>query len=164
MRDVTTKVIWNGGLKFTGYNAEGHATSFDGDKKTAATPVEILLEALGACSAVDVVVILEKSRTPAARLEVSLAGNRHDPEPRYFTDTTVRFDIWGADIRPETVRRAINLSFTKYCSVYHSLRGDLKLQPEYRIHAPGAEATGEYLAIEMGVPTGELGEIQQSSV
>jgi putative redox protein len=106
---------------------------------------------------VDVVVILEKSRTPAQRLEVTLAGNRHDPEPRYFIEAIVRFDIWGEEIRPETVKRAINLSFTKYCSVYHSLRGDLKLQPEYRIHSPNAEATGEYHAVEMGVPTGELG-------
>lgn len=157
MSDVTTKIIWNNGLKFTGFNAGGHETVFDGDKQTAASPVEILLEALGACSAVDVVVILEKSRTPAQRLEVTLAGKRHEPEPRYFTEAVVRFDIWGEGIRPETVRRAINLSFTKYCSVYHSLRGDMKLQPEYRIHAPEAEAAGEYLAIEMGVPTGELG-------
>ena len=157
MSDVTTKVIWKSGLKFTGLNADRHETVFDGDKKAAATPVEILLEALGACAAVDVVVILEKSRTPAERLEVTLSCKRHDPEPRYLTEATVRFDIWGEGIRPETVRRAINLSFTKYCSVYHSLRGDLKLQPEYRIHAPDAEAAGEYLAIEMGVPTGELG-------
>ena len=157
MSDVTTKLIWNGGLKFTGQNADGQETVFDGNKKEAASPVEILLEALGACSAIDVVVILEKSRTPAARLEVTLAGNRHDPEPRYLVEAAVRFDIWGEGIRPETVKRAINLSFTKYCSVYHSLRGDLKLQPEYRIHAPDADAAGDYHTIEMGVPTGELG-------
>lgn len=157
MSDLTTKVIWNSGLKLTGFNATGHETVFDGDKQAAASPVEILLAALGACAAIDVVLILEKSRTPAARLEVTLAGQRHEPEPRYLTEATVRFDIWGEGIRPETVRRAINLSFTKYCSVYHSLRGDLKLQPEYRLHAPEAAATGEYLAVEMGVPTGELG-------
>src|ERR1043166_2023057 len=103
MSDVSTKVIWSGGLKFTGINANGHATSLDGDKKDAPTPVELLLEALGACSAVDVVVILEKSRTPAQRLEVTLTGQRHEPEPRYFTEALVRFDIWGEDIRPETV-------------------------------------------------------------
>ena len=54
------------------------------------------------------------------------------------------------------VARAINLSLGKYCSVYHSLRTDLKLQAEYRIHAAGAEASGDYEIVEMSVPTGEL--------
>lgn len=156
MSNVITKVSWNSGQQFTGTNASGHETVFDGNRQAGASPVEILLEALGACAGIDVVVILEKSRTPAQRLEITLEGNRHDPEPRYYSDAIVRFDIWGEGIRPETVTRAINLSFTKYCSVYHSLRGDLKLQPEFRLHAPDAEAAGVYQIVEMGVPTGEL--------
>ena len=158
MSNVTTKLIWQSGLQFTGVNAGGHETIIDGDKQAGPSPVELLLEALGACAAIDVVMILEKSRTPATRLEVTLSGARHEPEPRYFTDAQVRFDIWGAGIRPETTARAIQLSFTKYCSVYHSLRGDLKLQPEFRLHAPEAEAVGAYTVVEMGVPTGELSE------
>lgn len=156
MGNITTKVTWNGELRFTGASAKGHEIVLDGNTQVGPSPVEILLEALGACAAVDVVLILEKSRTPAQKLEVTLTGNRHEPEPRYFTDAVMRFDIWGAGIRPETVTRAINLSITKYCSVYHSLRGDLKLQPEFRLHAPEAEAAGEYHVVEMGVPTGDL--------
>lgn len=157
MGNVTTKVTWNGKLRFTGTNAKGHETVMDGDTQAGPSPVEILLEALAACAAVDVVLILEKSRTPAQKLEVTLTGNRHEPEPRYYTDAVMRFDIWGAAIRPETVTRAINLSITKYCSVYHSLRADLKVQPEFRLHAPEAEAAGDYHVVEMGVPTGDLG-------
>ena len=156
MSNVTTKLVWQGGLQFLGTNAKGHQTLLDGKTEAAASPVEILLETLGACTAIDVVVILEKSRTPAQHIEVAMIGERHDPEPRYYTSVNVRFDVWGEGIRTETLTRAISLSFTKYCSVYHSLRSDLKLQPEYRLHAPGAEASGEYLAVEMGVPTGEL--------
>lgn len=156
MATVTTKLTWNSGLQFTGTNAKGMETIFDGNTANAASPVEILLEALGACTGIDVVLILEKSRTPATRIEIALTGERHDPEPRYFTEATVRFDIWGTGIRPETVARAINLSFTKYCSVFHSLRGDLKVHPEFRLHAADAEAAGDYKSVEMGVPTGEL--------
>ena len=156
MSDVAVKVNWEGGLRFKGTNANGAETLFDGDEQSAATPVEILLEALGACSAVDVVVILEKQRTPAARLEVSLAGNRHTPEPRYFTEVQLQFDVWGEGLKPEKVARAISLSIGKYCSVYHSLRADLKVQPTFRIHASGAEAAGDYQAVEMAAPTGEL--------
>ena len=63
MADVTTKVSWNGELSFTGTNSKGHQTMFDGDKRAAASPVEILLEALGACMAIDLVLVLEKSGT-----------------------------------------------------------------------------------------------------
>ena len=156
MSDVTTTLVWDGGLKFIGTNAQGHSTVFDGKTGVAASPVEILLEALGACTAVDVVIVLEKRRTPVTRLEVTLAGDRHSPEPRYFTAARLRFDVWGADIKPEAVARALRLSFTKYCSVYHSLRSDLVLQPAFRIHAEGAAAAGEYIMLEMAAPTGEL--------
>jgi putative redox protein len=157
MSDITNKLVWNGALRFTGRSANGHEIIIDGNREGGASPMEILLEALGACSAIDLVVILEKSRTPAQRLEVTLAADRRASEPRYFTTARVRFDVWGIGIRPEAVARAIKLSFSKYCSVYHSLRSDLKLQPEYRLHAPDAAAEGEYQLVEIGVPTGELG-------
>jgi putative redox protein len=148
MSDVSVKLNWDGEMRFTGVNAAGHETLIDGNKKAAASPVEILLEALGACTGVDVVLILEKMRTPAARLEISLEGNRQQTEPRYYTEVRLRFDIWGDGINPDKLERAIRLSIEKYCSVYHSLRPDLKTVAEFRLHAPGAEAAGEYQLVE----------------
>jgi putative redox protein len=153
---VSVQLEWNGGLKFTGTNARGQAIVLDGDKEAGASPVELLLEALGACAAVDVVVILDKVRTPATKLTVTVEGERHSPEPRYFTDARLRFDVWGADINPDKLARAINLSLSKYCSVYHSLRADLKVQSEFRIHAPETEAGGEYQFVAMITPPGEI--------
>ena len=66
------------------------------------------------------------------------------------------FDVWGDGITPDKLVRAINLSISKYCSVYHSLRDDLKLRPQFRIHATGAEASGDYQVVEMAPPTTEL--------
>jgi putative redox protein len=134
MSDVTVKLNWNGGMEFTAANASGHQTLIDGDKKAAPSPVELLLEALGACTAIDVVLILQKMRTPATRLEVTIDGNRRQTDPKSYTDVRVRFDVWGDEIKPEKLARAINLSFEKYCSVYHSLRPDLKVETEYHIH------------------------------
>jgi putative redox protein len=151
MSDVTVKLNWNGGSAFTGLNSSGHETVIDGDKKSGASPVELLLEALGACSAIDVVIIMEKVRTPLQRLEVTLEGLRHSPEPRYYTDVRVNFDAWGEEINPDKLARAIYLSFAKYCSVYHSLRPDMKLQTGFRIHSSGAEAGGEYQPVEIRV-------------
>jgi putative redox protein len=136
MSEVTVKLHWNGGMKFTAANASGQQTVIDGDKETAASPVELLLEALGACTGIDVVLILEKMRTPATRLEVSIDGNRRPTEPKYYTDLRVRFDVWGEALKPDKLERAINLSFEKYCSIYHTLRPDLKVETEFHIHAP----------------------------
>lgn len=156
MSDVTVKLNWNGGEKFTGVNDSGVETVIDGDRLQGASPVELLVEALAACVSIDVVVILEKMRTPATKFEVTTEGNRHSPEPRYLTDARMRFDVWGDGINPAKLARAINLSISKYCSVYHSLRSDLRLRPEFRVHATGQPAAGEYQVAEMAAPTSEL--------
>jgi putative redox protein len=156
MSDMTVKLNWISGSRFTGVNAGGVETAIDGDRRSGASPVELLLEALGACLAIDVVSILAKMRMPAEKLEVNLEADRHSPEPRYVTGVRILFDVWGNGINPDKLARAINLSISKYCSVYHSLRGDMKLQPQFRIHSTGAEASGEYQAVEMATPTSEL--------
>ncbi|MBO0857086.1 MAG: OsmC family protein [Chloracidobacterium sp.] len=156
MSDLTAKLKWDGGFRFTGVNADGIDTVLDGNKQSGASPVELLLEALGACSAIDVVSILEKVRTPAAKFEVTLEADRNRTEPRYLTSVKMLFDVWGSGIAPDKLVRAINLSISKYCSVYHSLRDDLKLQSLYRIHATGAEASGVYQEVEMAPPTSEF--------
>ena len=156
MSDLTAKLKWDGGFRFTGVNAGGIETVIDGNKQSGASPVELLLEALGACSAIDVVSILEKMRTPAAKFVLSLEADRNQTEPRYLTGVKMLFDVWGDGIAPDKLVRAINLSISKYCSVYHSLRDDLKLQPLFRIHAAGAEASGDYQVVEMAPPTSEL--------
>src|SRR6266542_4259097 len=127
MSDLTVKLNWNGGLRFTGVNAGGIETAIDGDSQSGASPVELLLEA-----------------------------DRHRPEPRYLTNAQMSFDVWGDEVTPDKLVRAINLSISKYCSVYHSLRDDLKLQSQFRIHATGAEASGDYQVVEMAPPTSEL--------
>lgn len=151
MSDVKVKVNWSGDLKFTGVNSNGHETILDGNKATGASPVEILLEAVGACSAVDVVTILDKQRTPASRLEITVGGDRHNPEPRYFTRIEMNFDIWGEGLKAEKVARAIDLSIVKYCSVFQSLRKDIAFSAGFRLHSPGAEAAGEYLPVDLSV-------------
>jgi putative redox protein len=147
MSDLTTKLNWNGGLKFIGVNRKGMETAFDGNTEAAASPMEILLESLGACTAIDVVLILEKQRTPLEKFEISLEADRHSPEPRYYTAVRVKFDLWGDNLQIDKVARAIALSVEKYCSVFHSLRKDMQLQPEFRIHPPTAAAAGEYQAV-----------------
>jgi putative redox protein len=156
MNDLAVKLIWNGWSRFTCVNAGGVETAIDADEESGASPVELLLEALGACASADVVSILKMMQTPAAKFEVYLEADRHWTEPRYLTGARMLFDVWGDGITPDKLVRAINLSISKYCSVYHSLRDDLKLRPQFRIHATGAEASGDYQVVEMAPPTTKL--------
>ena len=146
MTDISTSLKWNGELKFTGHNAKGFETDFDGNTQTSPSPMEVLLESVGSCSAIDVVLILQKMREPLTGVEVKLDGDRQAVEPRYFHTIRARFDLWG-ELSAEKVERAINLSFSKYCSVFHSLRSDLKLFAEYRLHSQNTTAAGEYVSL-----------------
>lgn len=152
MATVTTHLTWDGELQFTGKTASGLTTVMDGNRQAGASPMELLLEATGGCSAIDVVLILQKMRLNLARLEVSLDGERNETEPKYYTNITMRFDVWGEELSADKVARAINLSIGKYCSVFHSLRKDLQFAAEYRLHAAGAEATGDYQAVAFTAP------------
>lgn len=156
MEKVDVKLNWTGGKAFTATNMTGCEIVMDGRKEAGPSPMDLLLQALGGCSAIDIVVIMEKVRTPLSRFEMTIEGLRNGTDPKYYTEAVLRFDVWGEGINPDKLNRAINLSIFKYCSVYHSLRTDLKLRAEYRIHQEGAEAAGDYQAVEMSVPTGEL--------
>lgn len=156
MGDVTVKLNWTGGQAFSAVNSSGVETVFDGNRQTGASPVEVLMEALGACSAIDVVIIMEKVKTPLQKLEVVVDGDRRATEPRYIESAQIAFDAWGDGVNPDKLARAINLSIGKYCSVFHSLRTDLKLVAKFRLHPVDAAASGDYQEVEMSVPTGEL--------
>jgi putative redox protein len=156
MSDLTVKLNWNGGSRFTCVNAGGIGTAIDAGKQSGASPAELLLEALGACASVDVVSILEEMRTPAAKFEVTLEADHYRTDPSYLIGARVLFDVWGERVTPDKLVCAINLSISKYCSVFHPLRDDLKLWPQFRIHATGAEASGNYQVIEMAPPPTEI--------
>ena len=147
MSQTGARIIWNGGARFSGIDNRGLETAIDGDHKTAPSPVDLLLESIGSCAAVDVVVILEKVRTPASRLEVTVDVERHSPSPRYIVSMRIRFDIWGDEIRPEKAARAIQLSIVKYCTVFTSLRSDIQTTLECRLHQTGSEPTGDYFVV-----------------
>jgi len=152
MANVTTKLTWQGDLKFTGQSAKGFETLMDGNTQVAASPMELLLESIGGCSAIDVVLILQKMREPLAHVEVVLTGERNETEPKYYKAIVARFEVWGEGLSADKVARAINLSIAKYCSVFHSLRKDLQFTAEYRLHAAGTEATGDYQTVELTSP------------
>jgi putative redox protein len=131
------EVVWEGGMRYRGGPAGGPTLVVDGERKASPSPVDTLVVALASCSAIDVVDYLEKRRTPAASLSVSVRFSRAPSPPRRLTDATLAFRVATTSPR-EHVERAIQLSFDKYCSVANSLAPDTRLDWTLEIE-PAAE-------------------------
>ena len=134
----TATVKWMGGEEFLATTPSGHAVAFDADGKhnAAPGPMEMLLGALGACSSVDVVVILAKKRQKLASLEVDVAGERATDPPRVWTKIDMVYRLTG-ELDEKAVRDAIELSQNKYCSVAAMLGKTAKIAYRYEITKSG---------------------------
>jgi putative redox protein len=106
------------GLRFVGGTSSGHAVMFDNEEgDSAARPTEVLLAALGACAAMDVLSILRKKQEPVASYHVRVEGDQRDEHPRVFTEVRMVHEVEGASVSVAAVRRAIELAATRYCSI-----------------------------------------------
>jgi putative redox protein len=118
---------WRQDLRFEGGEPGGPQVTVDGDNAAAPGPMLTLLLAAGACTGSDVVAILQKMRVPFERLTIEAAGVRREQEPRRYVSIHLEYRIGGDGIDPAKVRRAIELSLEKYCSVIHSLTPDIAI-------------------------------------
>lgn len=122
---VTLK--WRDNQVFEGGGAGRPPTLVDGDSTIATSPVEMLLVAGAACTASDVVDILKKMRVTLRTFEVDVVGTRREDYPRRFTAIRFLFRVSGAGVEESKVRRAVDLSLEKYCSVMASLAPDIQV-------------------------------------
>lgn len=116
---------WREGGRLEAETDSGAVTTVDGQGGASPSPMLLLLEAVGSCSAIDVVEILTKGRQPPAGLEVQVLGERRDEPPRRYTALRLLYTIRG-DVERARAERAVSLSLEKYCSVFHSLDPDLR--------------------------------------
>jgi len=119
----TATVKWVAREEFQATLPSGHSVPFDADRKhnTAPGPMEMLLGALGACTSVDVVSILEKKRQKLSTLEIEISGERAQDPPSVWTKIEMFYRLSG-QLDEKAVRDAIELSQNKYCSVAAMLR------------------------------------------
>jgi putative redox protein len=120
---------------FVGISPSGHAQVLDTnhERASAASPVELLLLALGSCTAVDVISILKKKREQVTAYHVEVCGERRTEHPRSFTRMEVRHIVHGRGISEKALAQAIELSETKYCSVAATLRPTVEIISSYEI-------------------------------
>jgi len=117
------KVKWTGAEQFVALTPSGHAMPIDSDRQvnTAPGPMEMLLVALGACTATDIIIILQKKRQKLESLEVEVSGERAKDPPQVWTKLELVYKLRG-EIDEKAVNDAITLSEEKYCSVSAMLK------------------------------------------
>ena len=131
---TNAKVTYVQGLQFVGEASSGHAIVMDSDPANSGLrPMELLLLGIGGCSGMDVVSILKKKKQDVTGFEINVKGEKAEDYPKKFTEINLEFIVRGRNISEDAVKKAIDLSMNKYCSVKATLEGSAKISFSYKI-------------------------------
>ena len=136
---MDAKVTWKKGLSFNGVAGSGFeiplGTSVEhGGAGDGASPMELLLIGLGGCTGMDVISILEKKRQEVTHFEIKLHGIRAEEHPKVYKEITLEYIVTGHNVDPEAVKRAVELSETKYCSASAMLNKTAEIKTKITVH------------------------------
>jgi putative redox protein len=120
-------LTWQEELRFLGGEVGGPQITIDAENATGPGPMVTLLLATAACTGSDVVLIANKMRLSLTQLRIDIAGTRREEEPRRYVSLHLDYRVGGEGLDPAKVRRAVELSVEKYCSVIHSLAPDIAI-------------------------------------
>ena len=127
--------MWEGqGLAFRAIGGSGFQLRFDSPAgPQGGSPMELVALASAACTASDVISILQKKQQQVVEFEVNIVAIRAAEHPKVFTEIDLEYVVTGRGIDPKAVERAIELSLTKYCSVNKMLEHTVKINHRQRI-------------------------------
>ncbi|MDA8273111.1 MAG: OsmC family protein [Deltaproteobacteria bacterium] len=127
-------------LQFKAYsdNGNGYSVLLDTSKEAGGNdegikPTDLILAGLAGCSSMDIVSILKKKRQNITDYRVNVTGERAETHPRVFTKISIIYEIKGKNIDEQAVKRAIELSKDKYCSVWAMLKNAALIEWSYKI-------------------------------
>lgn len=135
---MNARIKWLDHMSFVGEAGSGHSVVMDGapengGRNLGPRPMEMILLGLGGCTAFDVVTILQKSRVSVDDCVVELTAERADAVPAVFTKIHVHYIVKGAGLQDKQVKRAVDLTAEKYCSVSMMLKSSVELSYDYEI-------------------------------
>jgi len=129
-------VRWISGKRFVGIDSTNHSVVLSTpDEGVGMKPSDLLLVALAACTAVDVVEILTKKRITLTILEIAATGEQDSNPPWTFRKIHLVYKLGGKGLTKIAVEQAIQLSEEKYCSVASTLRGVAEITTSYEMLA-----------------------------
>ena len=135
---MKARIKWLDHVTFVGESSSGHCVVMDGPpehggRNLAVRPMEMVLLGLGGCTAFDVVSILQKARQQVTDCVVELNAERADGIPAVFTRIHVKYLVRGQGLSTKHVKRAVDLSAEKYCSVSIMLAKTASISHEFEI-------------------------------
>ena len=138
MHTKTATVRQLQGTTLLGKSDSNHWVVMDGSptfggSNAGASPKELLLMALGGCTANDVIPILTKKRVPFDRIDINLTACVREEHPQVFDSIHIEYIVHGDDVDPAAIERAIELSTTKYCSISAMLQATVKITHSFKI-------------------------------
>jgi putative redox protein len=131
------KVVWKKDMYFEGETPNGHKVMMDtlkehGGNDSAPTPMQLVLLALGGCTGMDVIAILKKMRDLPDEFYMEIESERATEHPKIYKKTNIKY-VFVGDVKEENVKKAIELSQSKYCSVSAILKGVGEVNYSYEI-------------------------------
>jgi len=135
---VKAIVKYTGGMQFLASADSGHAVVMDADadvggSNTGSRPMELLLMGIGGCSGMDIISILKKKKQNVTGLEANVSGIMADDHPHRYTSIAIEYIVHGRGVKDEAVKRAVQLSMDKYCSVKATLEASARIDFSYKI-------------------------------
>jgi putative redox protein len=137
VKNTFASVRYAGDGYFVATPPSGHSVTLDvtGERSNGASPLELLLIALGGCTGADVVSILEKKRMRITEYRIEVRAERREEYPRSFRRMEVRHILRGRGLTEAAVKQAVELSDQKYCGVSASLRPTVEIVTSFEILA-----------------------------
>jgi putative redox protein len=117
---------------------DGHKIIIDakpevGGKDRGPRPKPLMLAALGGCTSMDVVSILNKMRVEFKSLNVVVEGELSEEHPKRFLKMHVIYEVEGENLSLDKIQKAVNLSEEKYCGVSAIYKEVLEMTSEIRL-------------------------------
>jgi len=133
---MTNKVItkWSKGMKFQTIGPNGSSltlgSSSEGDNQKVASPKALMLSSLAVCSGLDVVSILEKMKVELNDFTIKTIGSLTQEHPKYYNKVSIEYHFSGEQLDKEKIKKAVNLSVSKYCGVMEMFRSFAEISTE----------------------------------
>lgn len=136
---MKSKVIWKGGMAFTGTADGSYLIPLDaakgvGGQDLGFRPLQLLAIGLVGCTGMDVISILKKKRQEVTEFEVSAEIEQAEQHPKVFTKIVLKYTVSGKNLDQEAVERAVELSETKYCGAQAMLKETAEITHEIIVH------------------------------
>ena len=128
----------NDAFHFEAINENGNKVQLDASPDIGGTnqgmrPMQMLLAAMGGCSAIDLISILKKQKQQLRDIKVTVSGEREpNATPSLYTEVHAHFRLFGT-IDKDKAEKAVSLAVDKYCSVAKTLEAKARITHSFEI-------------------------------